>query len=168
LIMEDHFKNFVDEHRVDFESSSQDSQEMWVQIQKGLEPTVTPMHSSWMKVAASFLILAACTFGLLKFQQNSMLPLELREAEDHYFNIITTKMEVVEAHHAEVDELIWQDLELLDYAYADLKKDLKEQAHSEHVVQAMIENYRAKLEILDQILFEIEDKQDDNVEALDI
>jgi hypothetical protein len=166
--MEDHFKKFVDEHRVDFESSSQDFQEMWVQIQKGLKPTTKPIWPSWIRVAASFLILAASTFGLLKYQQNSMIPLELREAEDHYFNIITAKMVVVEAHHEEVGELIWQDLELLDYAYDDLKKDLKEQAHSEHVVQAMIDNYRAKLEILDQILYEIENKQDDHVEALDI
>ena len=166
--MEDQFKKFVGEHRPDFESSSQDYQEMWVQIQKGLKPTAKPMWQSWIKVAASFLILAACTFGLLRYQQNSMLPLELREAEDHYFNIITARMEVIEAHHDEVDDLIWKDLELLDHAYADLKKDLKEQAHSEHVVQAMIENYRAKLEILDQILYEIEDKQDDNIEGLDI
>ena len=63
---------------------------------------------------------------------------------------------------------IWEDLELLDRAYEDLKKDLKEQVDQEEVALAMIENQRAKLKILEQVLDEIESKADNNAETLDI
>ena len=164
----DQFKYFVEENRAGFESYHQDFQEMWMEIQKEIEPSSKPMWSSWTKMAASFLIFALSMFGLIKYQQNAMLPAELREAEDHYYSIIATKMEMVKQHHQEVDDLIWQDLELLDHAYTDLKKDLKEKVDNQEVVQAMIENYRAKLEILDQILDEIENNEDEKVKGLEI
>ncbi len=165
---EDLFKNFVEENRVDFESYQQDSQEMWMEIQKGIEQPVRPLWQSWVKVAAALVILAFSATGVLIHQQQGRLPLELREAENHYYTIIATKLEIVNENHDEVDDLIWEDLDLLDQAYAELKRDLKEKVDNEEVVQAMIENYRAKLEILDQILDEIENKEDETVEGLGI
>jgi hypothetical protein len=164
----DQFKNFVEENRVDFESYHQDFQEMWMEIQKGIEPPIRPMWQRWIKVAAAFVIVAFSSMGVIIHQQQGRLPLELREAEDHYYTIITAKMEIVDEHHDEVDELIWEDLELLDQAYTELKSDFKEKVDNEEVVQAMIENYRAKLEILDQILDEIEDKDDETVWGMGI
>ena len=77
-------------------------------------------------------------------------------------------MEQVQEHHKQVDALIWEDLDLLDKAYEDLKQDLREQADQGEVAQAMIENQRAKLEILEHVLNEIESKAKDDVEVLDI
>ena len=168
MIMKDSFKKFVDENRKDFDYSRQDFQNMWTEIQDGLEPMSKPLWPNWTKMAAAFLIIAISTFGLLKYQHGSQLPAELLEAENHYYHLISTKMETVQEHQSEVDELIWEDLALLDLAYADLKKDLKEHADNQEVMQAMIENYRAKLNILNQILDEIEDKEHEEAEALGI
>ena len=165
---EDHFKNFVEENRMGFETHQQDLQEIWIEIQKGIESPIRPLWQKWVKVAAVFVIIALSAMGAIIHQRQTRLPFEVREAEDHYYTIITAKMEMVKAHNDQVDELIWEDLDLLDQAYTDLKIDLKEQVDNEEVVQAMIENYRAKLEILDQILDEIENKEDETVKGFEI
>jgi hypothetical protein len=49
------------------------------------------------------------------------------------------------------------DIELteLDHIYRELKEDLKDNADNEEVVVAMIQNYRLKLEILEEILLQL-------------
>ena len=164
----DPFKQFVDENRSEFESYPQDFQEMWKHIEDGLEPKVRTYWPGWIKAAAAVLIIAVSGWMVYTVQISNDLPPELYEAEQHYYRIINVKMEQVQEHHKQVDALIWEDLDLLDKAYEDLKQDLREQADQEEVAQAMIENQRAKLEILEHVLNEIESKAKDDVEVLDI
>jgi hypothetical protein len=58
-------------------------------------------------------------------------------------------------------------MKLLDEEYKSLKNDLKDDADSEEVINAMIEYYRLKLEMLGKILLEIQ-KNNDHEEALAI
>jgi hypothetical protein len=97
------------------------------------------------------------------------MPQELAETEQHYMQLINLKMAAVVAHQNSVDAMIWEDLEMLDQAYLELKNDLHERFDQEEVAQAMIDNQRAKLEILDQILNEIESKKnEDEVKHLEL
>ena len=164
----DPFKKFVEENRLEFESHQQDYQEMWKHIEDDLDPKLRTFWPSWIKVAAAVVIVAVSGWMIYTVQISNGLPLELYETEQHYYRMINTKMEQVQEHHMKVDALIWDDLDLLDRAYEDLKRDLREQADQEEVAQAMIENQRAKLEILEHVLNEIESKANDDVEALDI
>ena len=164
----DHFKQYVEENRSEFESYSHDSQEMWRHIEKGLKAEAPTFWTSWVKAAAVVLVIAVSGWMVYRVQLSNNLPTELYETEQHYYRMINIKLLQMQQHHQKVDAMIWDDLELLDLAYEDLKKDLKEQADQEEVAQAMIENQRAKLEILEQVLNEIESKANDDVEALDI
>jgi predicted CopG family antitoxin len=53
------------------------------------------------------------------------------------------------------------DMEMidLDQVYSELKEDLKDNAHNEEVIEAMIQNYRLKLDILEEMLSQL--KQSD-------
>ena len=155
---EDQFKQFVDTHREAFESSSQDFQQIWLEIEQGLDSKSSLGHPGWMKVAAALLILLVSGWVAFVMQTGDQLPLELQETEQHYFSLIQVKMEQLSPHHNSIDALIWEDLEMLDREYEALKHDLKERIDQEEVAQAMIENQRLKLEILQQILHEIESK----------
>jgi predicted DNA-binding protein (UPF0251 family) len=155
---EDQFKQFVDTHREAFESSSQDFQQIWSEIEQGLDSKSSLWHPGWMKVAAALLILLVSGWVAFVMQTRDQLPLELQESEQHYFSLIQVKMEQLSPHQNSVDALIWEDLEMLDHEYEALKLDLKERIDQEEVAQAMIENQRLKLEILEQILHEIESK----------
>jgi hypothetical protein len=165
---EDKFKDFVEINRSEFESYQGDFQNMWSQIEQGLESKKSSYWPGLIKIAASVLLITIAGWTVIRVQLYEDLPLELYETEQHYLNIISAKMEQVQAYQNEIDALIWEDLELLDQAYEDLKRDFKEQVDQEEVSRAMIENQRAKLEILDQVLDEIESKANDEMESLDI
>ena len=63
---------------------------------------------------------------------------------------------------------VFTDLEQLDEVYKELMNDLQDNADNEEVVQAMIENYRIRLQILEQILNEIKGEQDEETDEISI
>ena len=165
---QDHFKQFVDRHKTEFDSYQEDFSQIWDEVEAHLDAKQVSYFPGWLKIAAAVALIAVSGWAIVNYQYQHSMPLEIYETEQHYYSIISAKMEEVQAHQHEVDVMIWQDLELLDKAYADLKKDLKEQADQEEVAQAMIQNQRAKLEILQSVLNEIESKANDKVESKDI
>jgi hypothetical protein len=54
------------------------------------------------------------------------------------------------------------ELEDLDAIFRELKEDLKDNAYNQEVVEAMIQNYMLKLEILEDILNQIKSSQEKN------
>jgi len=91
--------------------------------------------------------------------QNLEIP-ELREAEIYYTNMVDNRLE-------ELTPLIQQDPELqnelnndlseLDSLYTELQKDLVDNIANDEVVEAMIQNYRLKLEILEDLLEKLQE-----------
>ncbi|MCF8366535.1 MAG: hypothetical protein K9H16_12180 [Bacteroidales bacterium] len=82
----------------------------------------------------------------------------LMEAEMYYTSKINSKKE--EFYHLSssnpgIREEIDSELVDLDKVYAELKCDLKDNAANEEVIEAMIQNYRIKLEILEDVLQQI-------------
>ena len=59
------------------------------------------------------------------------------------------------------DEINFELVEL-DEVYQDLKDDLKDNADNEEVIEAMIQNYRLKLGILEDILYQLESQDEKN------
>ena len=56
------------------------------------------------------------------------------------------------ASNPEVRHEIDDEMIDLDRAYNELKEDLKDNADNEEVIEAMIQNYRIKLDILEEML----------------
>ena len=75
--------------------------------------------------------------------------------------MINEKLRSIQAKSGDFDKLVMEDISKLDSAYEDLKYDLKENINNEKVINAMIENYRIKLEILEQILQELDEKSNE-------
>jgi predicted CopG family antitoxin len=55
--------------------------------------------------------------------------------------------------------MLTTDMEELDEVYAELKEDLKDNASNPEVIEAMILNYRVKLEILEDLLNQLKEKE---------
>lgn len=170
---EDKFKEFVDKHRDSFNIYREDYDEIWENIESKLDKQGKNegLKTIW-KVAASFLlvlavgslVLLAKRNGAWVYQGNQAVPVELAEAAFHYQGMINDKLEIIQANKHDVGEEIFEDLEALDQAYFELKNDLKDNADNEEVVQAMIQNYKMKLEILQAILDELKRNSPDNQE----
>jgi hypothetical protein len=86
---------------------------------------------------------------------NSPIMKELFEAEAYYNSQINIRKEEVfrlTASNPDVRHEIDDEMVDLDRVYKELKEDLKDNADNEEVIEAMIQNYRLKLDILEEML----------------
>lgn len=93
---------------------------------------------------------------------------ELKEAEAFYNARITHNMDritTLASHQPGLVESVNMDLEQLDAVYNELKNDLGDNAANQEVIEAMIQNYRLKLDILEEILEQLEEKSNTNKKA---
>ncbi len=173
--MKDSLKKYVDENRMDFDIYQQDYDELWNGIEKKLQqkrsghPTV---FKTIMRIAASILIV--CTVAMAYYMGKKSteynkhgialhnISSEMAETEAFYISQINEKIEYIKDQNTPLNSDIWESLEMLDKDYEQLKKDLKDNADSEKVIDAMINYYRLKLEMLEQISSELHEKDDEN------
>ena len=180
-VMRDELKKYTEQHRPSFESYKLDLDEAWSGIDSRLSDLDAKSHNfPWnrlMKVAAIFLVIMTVAFGYylnsqrLELDKNGIalhnISSELADTEAFYANQIAEKIKLIEVSVGNIDPQISTQLEILDEDYQSLKEDLRDDADSEEVINAMIEYYRLKLGMLEKILDEIQ-KNDtkDHEEAL--
>lgn len=179
--MEDELKKLVDSQRAAFDRYETDYEEVWAGVTQQLDQN---RRSAWwgvMKVAAS--ILLAVSVGWLLYMTDTQQPkvneggvalhqlsADLAETEHFYATQVDEKLKVIMANNQELGQEAHAGLSMLDSAYMELKLDLQDNADNEEVVNAMIENYRIKLALLEQILDEIQENKpgDDDQENASI
>ena len=179
--MKDDLKRHIQENREDFELYSLDAEALWTGIEEGLDHGKA-RFVSWkvgLRIAASIAIIFVVSIGVIRVTDNAKryadgislkdLSPELAEAEYYYNRLVQEKFEVITSSHIKLDPVIQAEFQMLDSAYLELKNDLKDNVDSEEVIDAMIQNYRIKLQILEQILDNIQSNEDkENEEGISI
>lgn len=97
-------------------------------------------------------------------EQDSQIA-ELLEAEMYYTSQINERQQELfkyTSNNPAIREEINIEITELDSIYVELKHDLQDNLDNEEVIEAMIQNYRVKLQILEDVLFAI--KETDNKE----
>lgn len=87
---------------------------------------------------------------------------ELKEAENYYANLVSRKLNEIKPFYIsnpEMKNLVQYDLAELDSIYNQLKTDLKDNVANDQVIEAMIQNYRLKLQILEDILKDLKQEK---------
>lgn len=174
--MKDRFEEFVKNNRQDFDLYSPDPV-IWSKIEARRKKEInTP--NTWRilsRVAAVFVIfLLSWTFhelrdnwldnksaGNFNEQIYEMIP-ELKEAEFYYNTQVSLKLKELEPLFTDAPEIkaeVKQDLSELDSIYMSLKQDLKDNIANDQVLEAMIQNYRLKLEILEDLLMDLNNEK---------
>lgn len=175
----DELEKFIQDNREGFDSEMPDL-DTWGKIKK-LEPRQSKFQINWKVVASRaaavvFIFVASyyfhaynanrsankadsVTVGLAKNAKYQ----KFIEAEQYYNSkigqrkkelfLLTSDKPVL---HKEVNK----DLDDLDQMLLSLKEDLKDNADNEEVIEAMIQNYMLRLEILEDMLSIIKSKQD--------
>ncbi len=174
--MKDRLEEFISENREHFDIY-EPGERIWKGIRKR-QATRRVWHSgagkALMRVAAVIVIfVASWVFHDYIDKQRMMngekqdsgiyaaIP-ELRETEAYYNNLVSAKMKELQPYFRQVPGLgteVRGDLSELDSAYASLKHDLKDNIANDEVIEAMIQNYRIKLEILENLLTELKTEQ---------
>ena len=173
--MKDRLKEATDKNKRDIDLYRIDADLIWPAIEHELNKNqgsaFVPLKIL-LRIAAVLVIGVGILFYIYNSRQNTFriiedFPLtslspELGETEIYYLSEIQEKMDLLQANHNQVDPMVWEDLSLLDSAFRDLRSDLEDNVDNEEVINAMIKNYKIKLEILGEILEEIQAQDEEN------
>lgn len=160
-------EEYISQNRAEFDQDSPPPM-IWMNIEKHLDEqrkgaVVHQMyrHSIMriMQIAAMFVVVlgVGLLIGLQLNKGNTYANPQLQEfveAEKHYSKEVDKMWTVVKTSGVEEEDSIQEDLNALDAIYNELKNELisNPKANTEHVVNAMIKNYRAKIDILETVL----------------
>jgi hypothetical protein len=167
----DQLEDFIFNHSGEFDLK-EPSELIWEKINKkaGKTRNYSTIYKMVFRVAAIFILLfsiAVLTYFLTKkaeqpeiygFAANTPEIIELRDAEIYYSSQINEKIALLEKCSQSNPELVKEvenDLSQLDLSYNILKNDLKENIANQQVIEAMIENNRERLVLLDDVLTQI-------------
>lgn len=186
--MPDKLKEFIAQNREQFHTD-EPSAGLWNKINDELHPQkpVKKLYArnSWLWMAASVMLLAVC-FGLFwqlqeakkqlknytvsNVSQNSpsisneALPTEIQEFE-MYYNYKSDDLLAQLASYPEEAKDVQTELNELDAEFETLKNSLGTNLSDSEIIEAMIDNYREKLEILERTLHHIKKSENKNNET---
>jgi len=170
----DNLEQFILDNRKEFDVE-QPGQEVWDRIKKR-RPETKNISLNWKTMAvrvAAVVVIFVSSYYFHDFMdkqqnkpgntaqveiENNPLYRDFLEAELYYSSEINYKQKELfqltgnsPALQKEVDF----EMENLDNLFRQLKEDLNDNADNNEVIEAMIQNYRIKLEILEDILYQI-------------
>jgi len=168
----DKLESFVNDNRHEFDPK-EPSDKMWEAISRRLdEETPVVRHSSrtWLRVAAMIAVVAISSVLVYlgtqpdRKEAAQAIPIdpevqELMEAEAYYAQEVSGKMEEIQKCYKVNPELkseIEGDLNELEDMYRSLKNDLRDNIANKEVIEAMIENNRNRVKLVDEVLEQIE------------
>lgn len=174
--MSDRLEDFVRQHREQFDLREPDPS-VWLKINPARTPVLQerrPMR--WLRVAAAVaMIFAGSTAGIYflaggqaeKDRYSSELYREIQETESYYRQMVNQRYDELKpflVSDPAAEEMLQMDMAELDEVYSQLKEDLKDNASNPEVIEAMILNYRVKLEILEDLLNQLKEKENQDYE----
>jgi hypothetical protein len=164
----DRLEEFIKANREAFDQL-EPSDKVWEQISKPKRKPKTVSMARYLLRAAAVIAIAV-VFTVLLLKTNVFAPRELEvqtedpelreliEAEAFYASQVNEKMDEIRKCYntfPEIKEEVETDLIELQEMYDTLKIDLNENISKKAVIEAMIENNRYRLKMVDQVLEQI-------------
>lgn len=164
----DRLESFVNNNRHEFDQL-EPSDEVWNAISKRLdEKNKTGKNKFvWLRIAASVVVILAIPAMFYFFENteqsaNSIQANpeveELIEAEAYYAQQVSGKLAEIQKCYKVYPELkmeVEDDLTELETMYQSLKSDLQDNVSNKEVIEAMIENNRNRMKLVEDILEQI-------------
>ncbi|NQZ75579.1 MAG: hypothetical protein HRT61_05625 [Ekhidna sp.] len=157
--MRDSLKERINNSREEFDLYPFDSDKEWLEVAPLLAQKKSSKTFRFIGIAALLTLILG--FGFLLSFQSDTENSELAEMENYYDGAINQKISLIKNQID--DDSILEDIEEMNIAFSELKADLKDNVDNEEVVTAMMENYRLKLQILEEILKELEKERGEEV-----
>lgn len=174
--MKDQFEEFVRNSQAEFDFR-EPRPELWDDIEESISQKKVIRWRFYLSRAAAVVLIFTASFIAQRVWINVKnniaerrdaveinIP-ELREAEMYYSGMINTMLEQVKpllAEYPYLEEELQTDLSELDSIYDGLKDDLKDNIANHEVIEAMIQNYRLRIAILEDLLLFLEPDNEEN------
>ena len=161
----DRLEEFVKANRDDFDYL-EPSPEVWEKIKKNSGKKVVRMNRYLLRIAAVVAVVAiSAIFVNQTFIKNAGYGKitdpeinELLNTEKYYASQVNGKLEEIRKCYTTFPEIkneVETDLNELESMYKNLKEDLKDNISNKAVIEAMIENNRYRLKLVDSVLDQI-------------
>jgi hypothetical protein len=141
---------------------------IWRRIRREISPMTFKDHR-WRSAAAIFLALVTTAVTFFSIGHNwtgknnesdygkgvSPSGTQLKETEIYYQGVINSlyrEASPLLTSHPDIEKELSEDISHLDSVYIDIKKDLKDNVANQDVIEALIQNYRIRIKLLDDML----------------
>jgi predicted CopG family antitoxin len=130
----------------------------------------------WLRVAAAIAVIFAGSSAGIYFLTggnndadlySNAIYMEMQDTEQYYKQMMAQRYSELEPFLASdpmAHEMLTADMAELDQVYEELQEDLKDNASNPDVIEAMILNYSIKLEILEDLLNQLKEKENQDYE----
>jgi hypothetical protein len=177
--MNDSFEKFIRSNQEKFDFREPDPG-LWNKIAEDIRPVRKIRWRLVLSRAAMVAVIFAASYGINEFVHQvrdgksgtlgtqpagngNHIP-GLQEAEAYYSGLVNEKMDELKpiiASCPSLEEELNIDLSELDKVYMELKGDLQDNMANQEVIEAIVENYRMKISILEHLLKEINPQNDE-------
>ena len=150
-------KQFIQKNRAAFDSEKPPAF-VWENVEKNLPRKRIHMYRI-LRIAAAVLLILGLGIVIGRFAGQpsetelalSDISTEYAELENFYTQKINQKISLLK--NQQLDERALSDIKELEQEFETLKRELNtSNAQDEQIIQAMIENYRTKIDILERVL----------------
>lgn len=173
--MKDRLESFIEENKDQFDLY-QPSDRVWEKLNKRRHISVftTKKLKFYIVRAAAVMLIFVASYAFHEYMDYRELAKnespetslykavpELKEAAYYYNHMVSDRMQELRPYFSKIPGLesdIRIDLDELDTILSSLKKDLKDNAANDQVIEAMIQNYQIKLQILEDLLTELKNE----------
>lgn len=166
----DKFEKYIKENKGAFDVHKANKDKLWANIESGLEKqapktkVIRLWHRTVFKVAASILLalgvftLANHMITISNSHENQFISQELQDIDSHYNGLVAYQVKLINntpklTASQKKDFLSFMDD--LDNEYDLLKEELKKNIDNERVLEAIVINYKKRIELIENLLKQI-------------
>jgi len=160
--LEDHIRK----NREEFDLYTPSSR-VWIKVRRKIRKGSSPF-TRWLSIAAMVIVILGTSLVIIRqryfnadngLAENSINASkgnsQLKESEIYYTNLLNslyTEAKPLLTANPEVQKELSYDISHIDSLCLEIKKDLKDNVANKEVVEALIQNYRIKIRLLEDIL----------------
>jgi len=175
--MKDNLKSFIDKNLEAF-NTEEPTSDLWSKIESNLdekaeaEVKMIPVKSVWKIVLSSAAVLAI-VFSAWQWSQSSQehgsiagsnMPEDFSNVEqlEKFYSVqVNQKIKKLESYN--VDEDLLEEVAFLKEEFKVLKEEADKGLNQEDILDSMIDNYRLRVHILEEVMREVQRKSDKEV-----
>ncbi len=167
----DNFEEYIRTNRDDLDRY-EPSPSVWKKISRKTDRNRRISMIRYSSAAAILIIAGLAAFFYLRNERKNngtsvsmQNQQELRETEVFYnsmFNNMYNEAKTILTSQPVVDKELKEGVAQIDSICADLRKDLKDNVSNREVIEALIRNYRIKIQLLDDMLKVVKQNENDD------
>lgn len=165
----DDIEKLITQNKNSLKEQAPNREALWERIELDLDDSIekkTKVVSIWrplLRIAAMLIVISSIALGSYFYGSQSKMasnqPIELVEINAHYVHLINAKLQEVEENDVLSDnekQAFLNAIEDLQKEADELQKELKKNLDNKMVVSAIVQNYKQRLRLLEQLLNRID------------